>query len=175
MTAQLPLAAVIVPVFRGPDAELRVLLLRRGPHGLHGGQIAFPGGKCEDGDADPLATALREMQEEIAVDPKTVDVLVHLPVTQTVTTGQTVHPFLAKLRSPGNWKLAEQEVEEVFEVPVSYLCHPETRGSALQSFSGWPEPREHPHFRLGSHRIWGLTYRILDPLLPRLAAGEWRI
>ena len=57
-----------MPVYRADDGELRLVIVRRGDQGPHGGQLAFPGGKCEPGDGDALATALRETREEIGID-----------------------------------------------------------------------------------------------------------
>jgi 8-oxo-dGTP pyrophosphatase MutT (NUDIX family) len=62
-------AAVLVPVYRADDGELRLVIVRRGDQGPHGGQLAFPGGKCEPGDGDALATALRDTHEASRTGP----------------------------------------------------------------------------------------------------------
>ena len=86
-------AAVLVPLFRDDQGELRLVLVRRGEGGIHGGQLALP----------------------------------------------------------------------------------ETHGEALEKLAGWTEPRLIPFYRVGPHRLWGATYRILHPLIPRLTAGEWNL
>ena len=55
------------------------------------------------------------------------------------------------------------------------LLHPDAHGESLEEFPGWPEPRTIPFTRVGAHRLWGVTYRILSPLLPRIVAGEWKL
>jgi 8-oxo-dGTP pyrophosphatase MutT (NUDIX family) len=168
-------AGVIVPVFRGSSNALCLLLVRRSERGIHGGQIAFPGGKHEAGDQTILQTALREVREEIGVPAADIEILDMLPSAETLTTQFKVFPFLGRMLKPGVWKPAEEEIIEIFEVPVEELTRPEARGRGMQDFTAWPEPREVPFFKLGPHRVWGLTYRILDDLIPRLMAGEWQI
>ncbi len=168
-------AGVIVPVYRAQDGALHLLLLRRSSRGIHGGQIALPGGKREPGDASILHTALRETHEEIGIAAECIQILADLPPADTLTTGFTVHPFLGKIMNASGCRPAEEEVEEIFHVPVAELAKPEAHGRGLQEFLTWPEPREVPFIRLGAHRIWGLTYRILHPLIPRLLAGEWNL
>ena len=82
MTA-LRTAAVLVPTYRDAEGEMRVVLVVRADDGgLHGGQLGLPGGKPEPGDADLRATALREAQEEVGLDPSSVDVVVMVDVVR---------------------------------------------------------------------------------------------
>ncbi len=166
-------SAVLVPVFRRDDGELRLLVVRRAEGGLHGGQLAFPGGKCEPGDATPLATALREAHEEVGIAPEEVQILAPLPPVDTATTGFLIHPFLGRLTSPGNWRLEAGEIAEVLEVKVKDLSRPEMRGEAMEQFPVWPAPMRIAFYRVGPHRLWGATHRIVESLVPRLLAGEW--
>jgi len=168
-------AAVLVPVFRDAAGDLRVVLVRRAEGGAHGGQLAFPGGMHEPDDASAAATALREAHEEIGLEPAAVRVLAALPVFETLTTGYRIEPFLARIARPAAWTPAPAEVAEVLEVRLADLALPESRGETLKSFSDWPEPRRVPFLRVGGHELWGATYRILLPLLPRLLAGEWEL
>lgn len=166
-------AAVLVPVFRGGDGELRVVLVRRTGGGVHGGQIAFPGGKHDEGDPSLADTALREAREEIDLEPSRVTVLETLPVVETVTTGFRIHPFLGRVSPPPVWRAAPREIAEIMEMTVSGFLDPALRGEETWSFPEWPAPRRVRFFRLGEHKLWGATYRILQPLLPRLVSGEW--
>ncbi len=168
-------AAVLVPVFRSAAGEPTLVLVRRREGGAHGGQLAFPGGKRETGDGTMLAAALRETEEEIGVSPGRVEVLADLPEVETRTTGYRVFPFLARLAPPSRWRPAEDEIAEVLEVGIEELARPESHRRAVETFPTWDGPREVPYYRVGRYRLWGLTYRILEPLLPRLVAGEWRI
>jgi 8-oxo-dGTP pyrophosphatase MutT (NUDIX family) len=176
MTHQRTEAAVLAPVYRGADGRVRLVFILRTPRGVHGGQIAFPGGRRDPEDADLLATALREAEEEIGLMPSDVVVLGPLPVVTTATTGFSIAPFLGRLTGPPPaWRRQEAEVDEVLEVPVEELADPACHGEELSNFAGWPEPRRMPFYRIGQHKLWGATYRIVHPLLPRLLAGEWPI
>ncbi|CAN5545607.1 CoA pyrophosphatase [soil metagenome] len=168
-------AAVLVPVYRDSEGLLRLVLIVRAPGGPHGSQIAFPGGVREPGDRSLLETALREAEEEIGLPRDHVEVITGLEVIDTVTTGFTIAPYLGVIERPARWTLQPSEVADVLEVRVNDLLAPGAHDSRLARFDGWPEPREISFYRLGPHELWGATYRIVQPLLPRLVGGEWRI
>ena len=65
--------------------------------------------------------------------------------------------------------------EELCQLPVEHFARPESHDYGMESFSGWTEPRRVPFYRVGAYRAWGLTYRILEPLVPRLLAREWSV
>ncbi len=165
-------AAVLVPIYQGEDSELRIILIRRSKGGLHGGQIAFPGGKRERRDSTLLDTALREANEEIGIATESVDILKALPVVHTQTTGFRVSPFLARIIPPPHWCREEREVAEVLEVRVLDLAAPQ---ADVEQFPTSSEPSAHIVLPSGQDRVWGLTYRILKPLVPRLLANEWTL
>jgi 8-oxo-dGTP pyrophosphatase MutT (NUDIX family) len=169
-------AAVLAPVYRDPQDRLRLVFIRRSPFGRHGGQIAFPGGRREPEDADLLSTALRESEEEIGLDPRSVEVLATLPIIETVGTGFRVAPFLGRLNGPPpTWRRQETEIDEILEIPIEDLMHPDAHAVEHWQLAGWPAPREIPFYRLGPYKLWGATYKIVEPLLARLIAGEWPI
>jgi len=168
-------AAILIPVFRAPDGALHVVLVRRSDVGVHGGQLAFPGGKRDPADGSMLETALREAQEEIGLGSGLIEVIAHLPAAETKTTGFRVFPFLARVVAPGRWRACEREIAEIIDVLLSDLTRPGAHGSAIEQFPTWPAPQEVPFYRIGPHRLWGLSYRVLHPLIPRLLAGEWPV
>jgi 8-oxo-dGTP pyrophosphatase MutT (NUDIX family) len=168
-------AAVLVPVFRDSGGALRLVLVRRAEVGIHGGQLAFPGGKRDPGDGSSLATALREAHEEIGLAPGSVTVLATLPVVEVRVTGYRIAPFLARVVTPPAWCPAADEVAEVLEARVADLARPEAQGESLERIPGWSEPVLIRYYRIGPHRLWGASYRIVEPLLPRLLAGEWTV
>jgi len=94
---------------------------------------------------------------------------------QTRTTGFRISPFLARIIPPDTWQREEREIAEILEVSLRDLTHPDTHGEVVEQFSTWPEPRLTPFYQVGPYRLWGVTYRILKPLLPRLLAGEWSV
>lgn len=168
-------AAVLVPVYRDSAGALRLVLIVRAPGGPHGSQIAFPGGVREPGDETLLDTALREAEEEIGLSREHVEVITGLEVVDTITTGFTIAPYLGLIERPSRWTLQPSEVADVLEVQVNDLLAPSAHGSRLARFDGWPQPREISFYRLGPHELWGATYRIVHPLLPRLEDGEWDV
>jgi 8-oxo-dGTP pyrophosphatase MutT (NUDIX family) len=164
-------SAVLAPLYRDPRQALRLLFIRRGPHGLHGGQIAFPGGRREPEDADLLATALREAQEEVGLDPRQVEVLTDLPVIETMATGFRVAPFLGRLNgAPPTWRRQETEIDEILEVRLDDLTRPEAHAVEMWQLDGWPEPREIPFYWIGPYKLWGATYRIVGSIREYLAS-----
>ena len=167
-------SAVLVPIYRGEDAELRLVLIRRSEGGFHGGHLAFPGGKRDPEDASLQETALREAWEELGLDRQLVEVLTELPTVETMTTDFLIYPFLARIVRPNTWNRSEREVAEVVEVKLADLARPEARGEDITRLSTWIAPQRGPFYRVGHYQVWGATYRILHPLLPRLLGGEWK-
>ena len=168
-------SAVLVPLWRDESGALRLVLLRRAEGGIHGGQLAFPGGRREPSDPSDEATALREAEEEIGLAPERVTVLATLPVLETRTSNFRIAPFLARIERPHFWRPAFREVAEVLEPAITELADPSARGESVEHFATWPAPQKIPFIRVGPHRLWGATYRIVEPLLPRVLAGEWEI
>jgi len=168
-------SAVLAPVFRGADGRLMLLIVRRTDHGVHGGQLAFPGGKHSDGDESMLETALRETREEVGIDESSVQLLADLPVVDTHSTGYRIYPFLGKIEPADSWWFDTREIAEVLPVAVKDLANPEAYGESVEKFPQLPEPIRISFYNVGPHRLWGATYRIVKPLLPRLLGGEWDI
>lgn len=116
-------ASVLVPLVQREDG-LKVLLTRRTDHlHDHAGQISFPGGRKDPEDADVIATALRETEEEIGLDRLHIDVVGQLPVYTTVS-HYRVTPIVGLVRPPFALKLDSFEVAEAFEVPLEFLMNP---------------------------------------------------
>src|SRR5919201_3446694 len=93
-------AAVLVPVYRDERGALRLVLVVRGPRGIHAHQVALPGGRREPEDANLRATALREAEEEIGLPRDSVEVVADLPLVETVTTGFRIPPSPGRLVGP---------------------------------------------------------------------------
>ena len=168
-------AAILVPLVRGADSALRLVLVRRTEGGPHAGQIAFPGGSRDRSDRTTRDTAVREACEEIGLAPEAIEILERLPVVEVRVSGFRVTPYLARITPPRHWSRDEREIAEVLEVRVGDLLHPDAHGESLERLPALREPQRIAYYRVGSYRLWGASYRILHPLLPRLAAGEWNV
>jgi 8-oxo-dGTP pyrophosphatase MutT (NUDIX family) len=131
----------------------------------HPGQIAFPGGKQEDSDADVTAAALREAQEEIGMPIGLPQVLGTMPIHETVT-GFLVTPVVAVLTDPFDIMADAGEVEEVFRVPLSHLAKP--TNYIIQSRRWRGDRRYFFTVPYGPYYIWGATARILRELAARM-------
>lgn len=141
------------------QGEWRVYLTKRSSalkH--HPGQIAFPGGKQDETDADITAAALREAWEEIGLPLNAAQVVGHLPSHETVT-GFLVTPVIATVDTAFEIVRQPSEVDEVFTVPLSHVLNPEN--FVLES-RRWQGRRRHYYaVPFGPYYVWGATARML--------------
>ncbi|WP_226780034.1 CoA pyrophosphatase [Oceaniglobus trochenteri] len=158
-------AGVMVPVIDTPAGPQVILTKRSSALKHHPGQIAFPGGKIDDTDADATAAALREAQEEIGLDRANVEPLGILPPHETVT-GFTVTPVLAMVREEFTARAEPGEVAEVFRVPLSHVTDPAQ--FTVQSRHWRGVQRHYYTVPFGPYYIWGATARILRSLAARM-------
>jgi 8-oxo-dGTP pyrophosphatase MutT (NUDIX family) len=162
-------------VFRDASGVLRVLLLVRTDWGVHGGQLALPGGRPEPGDRDFLATALREAEEEVGLPPASVGVLAAFEPLEAVATGFRVHSFLGRVPADVAWQPQPDEVAALLTPTVEMLGDPARRQRLPFTSSSITEPLEVEGIEIDGHVLWGMTLRLLDGFIPRLLAGEWQI
>ena len=164
---------MLAPVFRDERGELRLVLIVRTDRGHHGGQLAFPGGRVDPRDESLVATALREAEEEIGLDPSLVAVVAELPPVRSGPTNMDVHAFLGRIPAGLAWRPSPDEVVEVLTPSVAELWDPALRREHLFTNALWPEGLLVDGIPVGERVLWGMTLRLLDDLVPRLLAGEW--
>ncbi len=160
-------AAVLVPII--DRAEPMVLFTQRSAHlKEHAGQISFPGGKIDTGDASPLAAALRETEEEIGLPATFVEPIGYLDLYLT-TFGYRIVPTLARVRPDFSLALNRDEVDDTFEVPLSFLMAPENHQRHSRQWNGMT--RTFYAMPFGERYIWGATAGILRNLYERIYQG----
>ena len=164
-TAPVP-AAVLVLVVHGEEPGI-LLTKRTSTLAKHAGQVAFPGGRIDAGDASVEAAALREAYEEVGLPPDQPEVLGRLPDYLTGT-GFRISPVLALLPRPVVLQANPDEVEAIFTLPLEVLLDPAAPQRRRAEFRGrmrefWVWPHEH-------HYIWGATAAILVHVATRLRA-----
>ena len=132
----------------------------------HSGQVAFPGGRAEPGDASAEFTALREAEEEIGLRPESVEVLARLPDYRT-RTGYVVTPVIGLLTPPLALTPDPNEVAEIFEVPLAFLLDERNRQRRTREFQG--QTVGYYVFEYQGRVIWGATAGMLVNLNRMLA------
>jgi 8-oxo-dGTP pyrophosphatase MutT (NUDIX family) len=155
-------AAVLVPIVDRGEACL-VFAQRTNRVGHHAGQISFPGGRIDAGDADDLQAALREAEEEVGLAPAAVEPLGRLDDTETVATQFVITPWVGVVRAPVVWQPDGHEIDRVIEVPVAALL---ARGCfRVESWERNGVVRDVYFYDYQGVTIWGATARILKQYL----------
>jgi 8-oxo-dGTP pyrophosphatase MutT (NUDIX family) len=159
-------AAALVLAFPGPDGEAYLVLTERVEYGAdhHSGEVSLPGGKSDPGDADAVATALREAEEEVGLDPDTagVDVIGHLDALWIPPSNFLVTPIVAVAEHRPIFVRDPREVAAILEAPVAAFL-PDVEPRIID-----PDPRGRP-LRYGAYIVegrivWGATAAILGQL-----------
>jgi 8-oxo-dGTP pyrophosphatase MutT (NUDIX family) len=157
-------AAVLIPIFAYPEQPGLVFTERRSDLRRHAGEISFPGGRQDDPAEDLVATALREAQEEIGLDPADVEVVGALPPVGTFVTGYKVHPFVGLIPEGLSFKPSPSEVAAILLFRLDEL----RAGFAMRRLVRRGIPIRTPTYVVAEHLIWGATGRIVGQLLERL-------
>ncbi len=160
-------AAVLVPVIDDGDDARVIFTQRATAMRKHSGQVAFPGGGIDPEDGSAENAALRETEEEIGLSRTFVEPIARLPDYSTATSFK-VTPVLATVRLGFDIKLNPDEVDDIFEVPLSFLMDDENFKIEARVFQG--HVRHFHAIYYGERRIWGVTAGILRTLYERLYA-----
>jgi len=157
-------AGVLVALYLDNGWLHAVFTKRREDLRRHPGEISFPGGRHDDTDADLLATALREAEEEIGLPGSAVQVLGALQPTPTIATGYAVYPFVGLIEAGRAWTLSPREVASVLELSL----HDVLAGYARRRLLRRGIPIRTDTYVVGDDLIWGATARILADLFDRI-------
>jgi 8-oxo-dGTP pyrophosphatase MutT (NUDIX family) len=159
-------AAVLAPVY-DRDGEAFVVLTRRAQHlRSHQGEVSFPGGR-RDGDEPLVATALREAEEEIRLDPDSVEVIGELDHLTTAISSVAIAPFVGALPGvPVGLRPADAEVERILHVPLSELLEDGVFHEEIWTLGERTRPMW--FFELEGDTVWGATAALLRQLLGRV-------
>ena len=157
-------AAVLIPVVDHPEPT--VLLTQRAAHlNEHAGQISFPGGKIDATDASPLDAALREAEEEVGLTREFIEPIGYLDLYGT-SFGFRILPTVARVRPGFTLTINHSEVDDAFEVPLSFLMNPANHQVHSKEFRGME--RFYYAMPFAERYIWGATAGILRVLYERI-------
>jgi 8-oxo-dGTP pyrophosphatase MutT (NUDIX family) len=163
-------AAVLLPLYGWPEEPGLIFTERRADLRRHAGEVSFPGGRQDPADADLAATALREAQEEIALDPAGVEVVGALPPVSTFVTGYRIQPFVGLVANPLELDLSPNptEVETVLTISLARL----REGFEMRRLIRRGVPIHTPTYEVDGQMIWGATARILGDFLKRIGRPQ---
>ncbi len=160
-------AAVLVLIGHGSAGPDILFVERAAGLRTHAGQVAFPGGAADPGDADAAETALREAVEETGVDRAGIDILGMLPPAHVAVSGFDVTTVVAWWRQRSAVSVVDpREAASIEVVPVAVLTDPANRAQ-VRHVTGYVGPA----FQVGDHLVWGLTAHLLDGVLD---LGGWQ-
>lgn len=158
-------AAVLILLYPDADGEARVVLTERADRGgHHSGEVSFPGGRAEPGDADVTATALREAAEEIGLDPAEADVRVlgTLPVQWIPVSNYTVTPVVAVAARRPSMTPQLSEVAAILDAPIRAFLPDGELVIVERELRGWP--LRYAAYPVEGLKVWGMTARVLGGL-----------
>lgn len=161
-------ASVLVPLFEHEGRAHVLLTRRRADLRRHAGQVSFPGGRIEPGEA-PLAAALREAEEEVGLPPPRVEVLGRLDEALVLATAFRLTPWVGVVPYPFPYRANPAEVDALLYVPVAELAREGVhRTEARQAYG---ETLQVHYYDLPAVTVWGATGRVLNQLLTLWSAA----
>jgi 8-oxo-dGTP pyrophosphatase MutT (NUDIX family) len=145
------------------EGILHLVLTRRTDRvDFHKGQISFPGGRQEKGEGLEQS-ALREAQEELEIDPKSIRIMGMLTPLYIPPSNYCIYPVVAFTQNRPDFQPSEIEVAEILEIPMNHLLNPQNIRRELWTIR--EADVEVPFYAFGEHKIWGATAMVLAELL----------
>ncbi len=157
-------SAVLAMVYPRHMQAHVLLMLRPDYDGVHSGQVGFPGGRREPGDADLLHTAVREFNEETGASTSPMQHLGSLTPVYIPPSNSLVTPFVAAVDEPGAFSPDPREVAALIEAPLSLLLGDETLRMGGRHVHVLGRVLEVPYFDVKGHMVWGATALIIAEL-----------
>lgn len=158
-------AAVLVLLYPDPEGETRVVLIERASYeGHHSGEVSFPGGKAEPWDADLVATALREAEEEVGLRPNEAGVRVVGPLEHfwIPVSDFQVTPIVALAERRPRLVAQASEVARILEPPLARFLPDAPIAVVERTIRDWP--LRYGHYEVDGLSVWGATARVLNQL-----------
>lgn len=156
-------AAVLMLFYPKNNDTNLILIIRNSYPGVHSSQIAFPGGKVEDFDDNLIKTALRETHEEIGIHPDDISVIRNFSTVYIPPSNFLVYPYLGVSKSELKFKLQEEEVAGIIELPLSMLLDDSIVSNKILNTS-YANSIDVPVFEIYGHHVWGATAMMLSEL-----------
>jgi 8-oxo-dGTP pyrophosphatase MutT (NUDIX family) len=163
-------AAVMILVYIRAGRWYTVLMRRPEYAGAHSNQISLPGGKFEAGDADLIATALREIREETGIDDGLIRILGNLSRLHIPVSGIEVLPVVGYYPLAPDFQPDPTEVAYLIEVPIEELLNPKNTREKFRSIMC--KLVKLPYFQIGEEHVWGATAMILSEFLEVIRTGK---
>lgn len=156
-------SAVLIPLFIGETGEVRVILTRRSSRlNNHKGEVAFPGGRVDEGET-PLDAALREAWEEVGLPPESVRVIGRLESLMTMASASSITPYVGVIDRVPELVPSAYEVERIFDVSLAELTEDECYREEIWDYADGTFPVW--FFEVEADTVWGATGRMLRRLL----------
>ncbi len=157
-------AGVLVLFYLKGDTTYLTLMMRTN-RGAHSGQVSFPGGGVEEQDEDMVATALREAQEEVGIQPIDVHTIGKLTPLYIPISNSLVNPIVAYSHKVPDYEIDPGEVQYVIEAKLDDLLNPDLHKTTDMTVQGGLKMKDIPYYDVNGHVVWGATAMMLSELL----------
>ena len=160
-----PRKSAVLMILYPQDGLIHVpMIIRTVYDGVHSGQIGLPGGKFEEEDEYLVNTAIRETKEEISVQVDELEIIGQLSALFVPVSNFIIHPFIAWMDQKPEFKPEEKEVQEILEIPLTYMTQAENRETRrIKTAKGYSIKA--PGIPIGDNFLWGATAMILSEFL----------